>query len=78
MARKKYLSRRQRFLEIAEARTNVILDRIRILGNCSNRQLYEYTDAEINNIFKVLEDELFQTKQKFLIQRKPRKRNFRL
>ena len=78
MTRKKYRNKRQRFLEVAEARTNAVLERIRILGNCSNKQLYEYSEEEISNVFKVLEDELHQVKQRFLINKKQKGRKFRL
>jgi len=51
MGKKKFDNPRERFLEVAEARTNAILDKIRVLGHCSNKSLYSYTQEEINKIF---------------------------
>lgn len=56
----------ERFVRIAEARTNRILDNMRLLGNCSSKSNYEYTDEDIKKIFGALEKELKQTKNQFL------------
>lgn len=50
-------SKRERFQRLAEKRTNEILERLRILGNCSNRGQYEYTPEDIKKIFNVIEKE---------------------
>ena len=57
---------RERFVRIAEARTNKILEMIRLLGNCANKSNYEYNESDIKQIFGVLEKELKNTKNKFL------------
>ena len=36
-------SKKDKFVRIAEARTNKIIDMIRLLGNCSNKASYEYS-----------------------------------
>ncbi len=59
-------SRSQRFKRIAAKRTNDILDKIRILGNCSNKSAYEYTEEEINKVFSEIDKQLKITKAKFL------------
>lgn len=59
-------TKRERFVRIAEARTNKILDMIRLLGNCSSKASYEYTDEDVKKIFNTLEKELKNTKNKFL------------
>ncbi len=59
-------SRQERFKRVAERRTNEILEKIRILGNCSNKSAYEYTEDEINKIFSEIEKHLKLTKAKFL------------
>lgn len=74
MAKKKFTNKRERFLEVAETRTNNILEKIRILGNCSNRQLYEYTSEEINRIFNTINQELEKTKIRFKTSEIRRKR----
>lgn len=59
-------TKRERFVRIAEARTNKILEMMRLLGNCSSKSNYDYTDEDIKKIFGTLEKELKNTKNKFL------------
>jgi hypothetical protein len=59
-------SRSERFKRIAAKRTNDILEKIRILGNCSNKSSYEYTEEEISKIFSEIDRQLKLTKAKFL------------
>ncbi len=59
-------SKRDRFVRIAEARTNKILDMLRLLGNCSSKSNYEYTDKDIKKIFSTLEREIKDTKNRFM------------
>ena len=59
-------TKRECFVRIAEARTNRILDNMRLLGNCSSKSNYEYADEDIKKIFGALEKELKQTKNRFL------------
>lgn len=58
----------ERFKRIAEKRTNKILEQLRLLGNCSNKNNYYYTQEEVKKIFSVIEDELKQIKFKFSFQ----------
>lgn len=53
------------FKRIATKRTNEILKRIRILGNCSNRAAYEYSEEEVEKIFETIEGALDETKARF-------------
>lgn len=55
----------ERFLKIAENRTNTILQTLRLLGNCSNTNNYKYTDQQVKQIFSAIENELKITKMKF-------------
>ena len=58
-------SNRERFVRLAEARTQKIIDTIRLLGNCSNTYVYEYTSKDIDKIFSAIESELKTAKAKF-------------
>jgi len=58
-------SKRERFVRVAERRTNAILEKVRVLGNCSNKSMYEYTQDDIDRIFKVLNRALRDTKLLF-------------
>ena len=55
----------QRFKRIAEVRTNAVLDRLRILGNLSNRQMYGYSEEDIDKIFSAINKQLREVRAKF-------------
>ena len=67
-------TREQRFKRLAEQRVNVILDKLRLLGQLSNRSNYEYRDAEIEVIFKAIQKDVNATKANFREGTKGRKR----
>lgn len=58
-------SKRERFLEMAEKRTQAVLEKLRVLGNCSNRQAYEYTAEDIQKVFSAIDQQLALTKARF-------------
>ncbi len=51
-------TKREKFVRLAETRTNTVLDKIRILGNCANPYAYEYADSDVREIFSAIENEL--------------------
>jgi hypothetical protein len=57
--------KRERFKRLAEYRTNEILKRLRVLGNCSNKSAYEYTEDEVNRIFSEIEKRVKEVRSKF-------------
>ena len=61
---------REKFVNLAEMRVNKALKAIQLIGNLSNRSNYDYTDADISKIFKVLSDELSNCKRRFEQSRK--------
>ena len=58
-------SRRERFVRLAEARTNKIIDMIQLLGNCSNQSQYEYSQKDVTKIFNAIQTELDAAKKRF-------------
>ena len=58
-------TKREKFLRLANARTNKILEMISLLGNLGNTSNYEYTNDDVEKIFKAIEHELKDTKKKF-------------
>jgi ABC-type Fe3+-hydroxamate transport system substrate-binding protein len=60
---------KERFKRLATARTNAVLDKLRILGNLSNRQLYSYTEEEVEKIFNAINKESKAIKNKFTNQK---------
>jgi hypothetical protein len=57
--------KRERFVKIAENRTNKIIAMIKLLGNCSNKSNYAYDDNDIKQIFNAIDDELKISKSRF-------------
>ena len=58
-------SRRDRFVRVAETRTNKIISMIRLLGNCSGRGTYDYSQSDVKKIFGAIERELSSAKKRF-------------
>lgn len=59
-------NKRERFVRIVEARTNKILDMLRLLANCANKSNYEYDEEDIKQIFAAIDKEVKATKNAFL------------
>lgn len=66
-------SRADKFKRIAENRTNEMIRRIRILGNCSNRSTYDYTEQQVNKIFAAIDSELKRAKARFTFAKERKK-----
>ncbi|MHA1138122.1 MAG: hypothetical protein ACTSSE_16715 [Candidatus Thorarchaeota archaeon] len=58
-------TKRERFIRVAERRTNAILEKLRILGNCSNKSMYEYDDPDVDKIFRAIKKALKETELQF-------------
>jgi DNA replication protein DnaD len=69
--------KREKFRELAEGRTTKALDAIARIGNLSNRQVYEYEDAEVKKIMRALRDAVAEVEARFEAPR-TRKSGFKL
>lgn len=58
-------SRKDKFVRLAEKRTQRAIESVRLLGNLSNRSNYEFLDSDVKKIFKALDDELKLAREKF-------------
>jgi hypothetical protein len=58
-------AREERFKRLATARTNAVLDKLRILGNLSNKQLYNYSGEDIDKIFSAINKQIREIRAKF-------------
>ncbi len=58
-------TREQRFKRIAALRTNAVLDKLRILSNLSNRQMYSYSDEDISKIFSAINKQIKEVRSRF-------------
>jgi len=63
-------TRNDRFRRIASKRTNDVIEKIRILGNCSNKSVYEYSEEDMRKIFRAIDGSLKTAKAKFSSKRK--------
>jgi hypothetical protein len=52
------MNKHERFLKVAEARTQKILDDLEQLSHCARSVSYEYTEEEVKKIFTALDDGL--------------------
>ena len=69
-------TREDRFKRLATKRTNEIINKIRILGNTSNRSMYEFSESDVNKIFNHIQEEIKKNKARFKFSNK--KSNFKL
>ncbi len=58
-------NKRDKFVRIAEARTIKIISMLRLLGNCSNQSVYEYSDKDVQKIFAAIENATADAKRRF-------------
>jgi hypothetical protein len=58
-------NKRQKFVELAEARVTKVIGQIRLIGNLSNRNAYEFNEDDTRRIFKALQKELDAAKSRF-------------
>ena len=58
-------TKHQKFVRLAEARTNKIIATLRLLGNCSSPAAYEYSKADVAKIFRAIEEATADAKRRF-------------
>lgn len=57
--------KRQKFVDLAEARVNRAIKDIRLIGNLANKSSYEYSDEDAKQMFRALQKELDTAKSRF-------------
>lgn len=58
-------TKRDKFVRLAENRTNKILDMIQLLGNLSSPGTYEYSQQDVDKIFSAIENATKEAKKRF-------------
>jgi hypothetical protein len=58
-------NKRDKFIMLAEKRVNKVIKDINLIGNLSNKNNYQYTDDDVELIFKALENSIKDQKLKF-------------
>ena len=57
--------KRMRFEKVAGKRVQFILDKLDLLGNCSNRSNYEYSEEDVKKMFSTIKDRIRQVETLF-------------
>ncbi len=52
------IQKKDRFKRVASRRVENILNDIQSLSKCSNKNNYEYTEADVNKMLKAIKDEI--------------------
>jgi hypothetical protein len=65
LPKKNSQAKRKKFRELAESRTNKALIAIARIGNLSNRQHYEFEDAEVRKVTKALREAISEVENQF-------------
>ena len=65
MKPKRTETKHERFVRLAEARTNKILATLRLLGNCSSPAAYEYSKQDVAKIFRAIEEAVSGARRRF-------------
>jgi len=75
-AKKKNL-KRVRFEKVAAKRVEKILHYLDLLGNCSNRNNYEYTSADVEKMFREIQKAISNSKSRFGIELSKQNKQFK-
>ena len=57
--------KRQKFVELAEARVGKALKDLQLIGNLSNKAAYDFSDADVKKIFAALQRALDGARSRF-------------
>ena len=60
---KKDETKREKFVRLAENRTNRIISQLQLLGNLANKNAYEYSDKDIVKMYKAIEEALSESRK---------------
>lgn len=72
------VDKKERFEKVATARTQKIIDMVRLLGNCSNKSNYTYTPDQVEAIFSTIQREIDLAREKYKIQENKSEDKFKL
>lgn len=51
-------NKRERFEEVAGKRVQAILDKLDLLGNCSSRNNYEYSETDVKKMIQAIKERI--------------------
>ena len=73
----KHNIKRLRFEKVAAKRVEKILHYLDLLGNCSNRNNYEFTNNDVEKMFKEIQKAVSNSKNRFEIELSKKNKRFK-
>lgn len=70
--------KRRKFRELAGRRTNAAIDSVLKIAKLSNRQAYEFDEADVKKIVKALRDAVSEVESRFAAPRRRTEERFTL
>ena len=71
-------SKQERFIKVASKRVQYIIDKMDLLGNCSNRNNYDFDEKDVRKMFLAIKDSMKRVEMKFEDElQKKQKRKFK-
>ena len=58
-------SKREKFVQLAEKRVNNTLNNLRLIGNLSNTASYEYSQKDIDKMFRAISKSVNEARSRF-------------
>lgn len=71
-------TKREKFVRLAENRTNRIIDTLQLMENLANTSNYEYSQKDVDKIFNAISQQMNETKKAFSKQGTTAKKRFTL
>jgi len=69
-------NKRDNFERLAEKRMTEAIKKIRLIGNLSNKNNYDYTDEHVKEMISALENEIVLLKNKFKLEEEDKNTSF--
>ena len=57
--------KRAKFTRLANNRVNIVIDKLRLIGNLSDKRYYDYTDQDVKAIINSIQKEFSSVKNRF-------------
>jgi len=71
-------SKQERFIKVASKRVQYIIDKMDLLGNCSNRNNYDFDEKDVRKMFLAIKESMKRAEMKFEDElQKKQKRKFK-
>lgn len=71
-------TRRDKFVRLATSRVNKALKDLQLIGNLSNRSNYDYSEEDVDKIFRALNAEIKACKARFESEERSQEPQFKL